>query len=83
MYRQLYRRCSESLQPIVMIGRAVRAHVLETVHIYGGTRDGIRAQARARVVWTYVFKVRPVDNVDFFIICNYYAYLPLFSTTVT
>jgi hypothetical protein len=44
VYGQLYGHCSEPLVHMASVDRA--AWVRETVHIYGGTRDG------ARAVWT-------------------------------
>jgi hypothetical protein len=40
VYRQLYRHCSEPLEHMAPVDRSARAR--ETVHIYGGTRDGAR-----------------------------------------
>jgi hypothetical protein len=50
VYRQLYRHCSEHLEPMAPVDRAAWARVRKTVHINGGTRDG--ARTRARAVWT-------------------------------
>jgi hypothetical protein len=41
VYRRLYRHCSEPPEHMAPVDRAARAR--ETVHIYGGTRDGRRA----------------------------------------
>jgi hypothetical protein len=52
VYRQLlYRHCSEPLEHMTPVDRADRAR--ETVHIYGGTRNGVRAL----VVWTHLVEV--------------------------
>jgi hypothetical protein len=45
VYRQLYRHCSEPLELMAPVDRSVWARAHETVHIYGGTRDGVRARA--------------------------------------
>jgi hypothetical protein len=49
VYRQLYRHCSESHEPMAPVDRAAWAQARETVHIYGDTRDG------ARAVWTHLY----------------------------
>lgn len=48
--RQLYRHCSEPLEPMAQVDRAALVRARETVHIYGGTRNG----ARVRAVWTHL-----------------------------
>jgi hypothetical protein len=40
VYRQCYRHCSEPLEHMAPVHRALWAQARETVHIYGGTRDG-------------------------------------------
>jgi hypothetical protein len=50
VYRQLCRHCSEPLEHMAPIDCAALARARETVHIYGGTRDG----ARARVVLAHL-----------------------------
>jgi hypothetical protein len=45
VYRQLYWHCSEPLEHKAQVNRAAWARARETVHIYGDTRDGTRAQA--------------------------------------
>jgi hypothetical protein len=40
VYRQLYRHCSETLEPMAPVDLTGWARARETVHIYGDTRDG-------------------------------------------
>jgi hypothetical protein len=53
VYRQLYQHCSEPLEHMAPVDRALWDRARETVQIYGGERDG----ARARVVWTQLYTV--------------------------
>jgi hypothetical protein len=46
VYRQLYRHCSEPLESMAPVDRAVWDRARETVHIHG---------ARARAVWTHLY----------------------------
>jgi hypothetical protein len=39
VYRQLYRHCSEPLEPMAPVDSAAWALDRETVHIYGGTQE--------------------------------------------
>jgi hypothetical protein len=45
VYRQLYRHCSEPLEPMAPVDRVAWPRACETVHIYGDTRDGARTLA--------------------------------------
>jgi hypothetical protein len=55
VYRQLYRHCSESLEHMAPVDRAVLARARETVHIYGGTHREREANQSGRTR-TEVFK---------------------------